>query len=117
MAKAPRPDGSSTKTAQPVSPVPGSENEPASKPGPKPKDVKPSDQAVGELRAALALKYPDARPDELAHQLLVSRARMPKHVRENGRSPMSAHIEITSATADWLQEAVLVLWPSRLPEA
>ena len=116
MAKPPKSFvGSPTAAASPVA---GDDQvERTQKPGPKPKDTKPSDQLVGELRASLALKFPDARPDELAHQLLISRARMPKHVREVGKANMSAHIEITSATADWLQEMVLLLWPSRLPEA
>ena len=85
------------------------------RPGPKPAEVKPSDMTVGELRAMLAEKFPDARPDELSHQLLGRRSRLPASCL-HPRAEVCLSVEVPSATVDWFNEIALRLWPSRLPQ-
>lgn len=107
--------GPGSQTTPTDSPSPVEEQKASPRPGPKPAEVKPSDMTVGELRAMLAEKFPDARPDELSHQLLGRRSRLPASCL-HPRAEVCLSVEVPSATVDWFNEIALRLWPSRLPQ-
>lgn len=77
----------------------------------KPKETKPQDRTLAEVRAEIRNKFPDLNTASMLAQMQRGLANYPDYVQK-GQLDVALNVEVTPDLVDLLQYVTKLLWPS-----